>query len=88
MFISRLLMTAAAAGLAFAPIAANAKTRAGNSAVTYAPVSAPGQGRDADGEKLVAPSILLAIIAAAAAAGVIVIIDDDDGDDNQSPGAN
>ena len=86
MIMSRLLMTAAAAGLAFAPIAATAKTRAGNSAVTYAPVSAPGQGRDADGEKLVAPGILVAILSAAAAAGVIVIIDD--GDDNQSPGAN
>ncbi|MEL6487661.1 MAG: hypothetical protein AAFQ13_11040, partial [Pseudomonadota bacterium] len=67
-------------------MAATAKTRAGNSAVTYSSASVPGEGRSADGEKLVAPGILVAIIAAAAAAGVIVIIDN--GDDNQSPGAN
>lgn len=86
MIMSRLLMTAAAAGLAFAPIAATAKTRAADNGATYTSVSVPGEGRDADGEKLVAPGILVAILAAAAAAGVIVIIDDDD--DNQSPGAN
>jgi len=84
--MSRLLMTAAAAGMALAPIAATAKTRAADSAPTYTSVSAPGEGREADGEKLVAPGILVAILAAAAAAGVIIIIDDDD--DNQSPGAN
>ena len=86
MIMSRLVLTAAAAGMAFAPIAATAKTRAADSGATYTSVSAPGEGREADGEKLVAPGILVAILAAAAAAGVIIIIDDDD--DNQSPGAN
>ncbi|MEL6237961.1 MAG: hypothetical protein AAFQ90_05135 [Pseudomonadota bacterium] len=82
---SRLVLTAALTSLAFAPIAASAKTRAADSSAVYT-ASAPGKGREAEGEKLVAPSILLAILAAAAAAGVIVIIDD--GDDGQSPGAN
>lgn len=85
MIIPRFVMTIAAASLAFAPVAVSAKTRAGDSAVSYAPVSAPGEGREARGEKLVAPGILLAILTAAAAAGVIIIIDDGD---NQSPGAN
>ena len=77
-------MTAAAASLAFAPIAATANTRAADSTATYA---APGEGRDAKGEKLVAPGVLVAILAAAAAAGAIIILSDDD-DDNQSPGGN
>ncbi|MEM9311208.1 MAG: hypothetical protein AAGA34_07145 [Pseudomonadota bacterium] len=82
--ISRLVMASAAASLVFVPIAASANTRATDNTTVYA-ASAPGKGREAEGEKLVAPGILLAIIAAAAAAGVIVIIDDDD---DQSPGAN
>lgn len=85
--LSRMVMTAAAAGLALAPIAATANTRAADTGAVYTTsVSAPGQGRDAKGEELVAPGILLALFAAAAAAGVIIIIDD--GDDNQSPGGN
>lgn len=85
MIVSRVVMTIAAAGLAFAPVAVSAKTRAGDSVANYKSVSSPGEGREARGEKLVAPGILLAILAAAAAAGVIIIIDDSD---NQSPGAN
>lgn len=86
--MSRLVMTAAAAGMAFAPIAASANTRAGDSAATYtAPASAPGKGRAAKGEKLVAPGILIAILAGAAVIGAVIVINDDD-DDNQSPGAN
>jgi len=82
----RLVATVAAASLAFAPIAASANTRAGDSDTSYtAAASQPGQGRDATGEKLIAPGILGAILAAAAAAGIIIIIDDDD---NQSPGGN
>jgi len=81
---SRVLLATAAACLAVSPIAASAKTRAADSGKIYT-ASAPGKGRDAKGEKLVAPGILLAILSAAAAAGVIVIVDDDD---DQSPGAN
>lgn len=87
--VSRLVMTTAAAGMALAPIAASANTRAGDSATTYSvPASAPGKGRAAKGEKLVAPGILIAVLAGAAAIGAIVIINDDDDEDNQSPGGN
>lgn len=85
---SRLVMTAAAASLAFAPIAASANTRAADATSTYTTVSAPGEGVEAEGEKLVAPGILIAIFAAAAVVGAVVIAADDDGDDDQSPGAN
>lgn len=85
MRISRFVMTIAAAGLVFAPVGASGKTRAGDSTAKYTSVASPGKGREARGEKLVAPGILLAILTAAAAAGIIVLIDDDD---NQSPGAN
>ena len=83
---SRLVMTAAAASLALVPIAATANTRAADSTATY---SAPAEGRNTKGEKLVSPGILAAILAAAAAAGAIVVLADQD-DDNygQSPGAN
>jgi predicted secreted Zn-dependent protease len=82
---SRLVMTAAAASLAFAPIAATAaNTRAANSTATY---SAAGEGRDAKGEKLNAQGAILAILAGAAFIGGIIILADDD-DDNQSPGGN
>lgn len=86
--VSRLAMTAAAASMAFAPIAAQANTRAGDSGAVYSAssVSQPGSGREASGESLVGvPGILAAIAAALIAAGIIIIIDDDD---NQSPGAN
>lgn len=84
--VSRLMMTAAAVGMAFAPIAAQANTRAGDNAPVYTSNSAsqPGVGRAAEGEQLVGvPGILAIIFAAAAVAGVIIILDDDD---DQSPG--
>ncbi|WP_298470093.1 hypothetical protein [uncultured Erythrobacter sp.] len=87
-FASRLAMTAAAAGLAFAPIAAQANTRAGDSSTFYSgsAVSQPGVGRSADGEELKGTSgILIILFGAAVIAGIIIIIDDED---NQSPGAN
>ncbi len=87
-FASRLAMTAAAASMAFAPIAAQANTRAGDSSTIYSAsaTSAPGVGRSADGESLEGTSGILAILfLAAAVAGIIIIIDDED---NQSPGAN
>lgn len=87
-FASRLAMTAAAASMAFAPIAAQANTRAGDSGTIYSAtaLSQPGVGREADGETLEGTSgILIILFAAAVAAGIIIIIDDED---NQSPGAN
>ena len=87
--VSRIAMTAAAAGLVFAPIAAQANTRAGDSGAVYSisTASQPGVGRSADGESLEGESgLLLALLAAAAViAGIIIIIEDED---NQSPGAN
>ena len=87
---SRLVMTAAAASLAFAPIAATANTRAADSKATYTTASAPGQGVAAEGEKLEAEGgvgIIIAILGAAAIVGGIIILAEDD-DDNQSPGGN
>jgi len=88
-FASRLAMTVATASLAFAPIAAQANTRAGDSGAFYttSAVSQPGAGRAAEGEALEGESGILIILLAAAAviAGIIIIADDED---NQSPGAN
>lgn len=85
--VSRALVTAAAASMAFAPIAAQANTRAGDSAPVYTAESAsqPGLARSADGEEMRGNgSVLLLILAAAAAiAGIIIVAD---GDDGQSPG--
>lgn len=89
---SRLIVTAAAASMAFTPIAVQANTRAGDSAPIYASNSAsqPGLARDAEGESFVGrPGVLIALFAAAAAIGAIVLIadeDDEDSDENQSPG--
>ncbi|MDJ0979385.1 MAG: hypothetical protein QNI87_12735 [Erythrobacter sp.] len=95
---TRLLMAASAVSLAIAPVAATANTRASDTSPTYtSSASKPGKGRDAKGEKLVAPGVLVAILGAAAAAGIFIIIDDGDDDQsvgdpdpdpNQSPGAN
>lgn len=84
--VSRTLITAAAASMAFAPIAVQANTRAGDSAPVYTTTAAqPGLARSAEGEDMKgASSVLLLIFAAAAAiAGIIVI---SGGDDGQSPG--
>jgi hypothetical protein len=83
---AKIMATAAAAGLAFAPIAASANTRAADAPV-YSAASGPGLDRSVEGEGVIAPGILAAIFAALIAAGIIIIADDDD-DDNQSPGAN
>ena len=87
---SKVIMTAAAAGMAFAPIAAQANTRAADAAPVYTNTAAqPGQGRAAEGENAVGTTgILVAIFAGAAIIGGIVIAaGEDGGDDNQSPGA-
>ncbi|MEP0391130.1 MAG: hypothetical protein ABJ205_02885 [Erythrobacter sp.] len=89
---NKIITTAAAAGLAFAPIAAQAKTRAADSAPVYTSTSAaqPGLGRSAEGENVVGvPGVIIGILAAAAVIGAVVIAsseDDEDTDPNQSPG--
>ncbi|MEP0189066.1 MAG: hypothetical protein ABJP70_04705 [Erythrobacter sp.] len=85
--ISRIAMGVAAMGMAFAPIAAQANTRAGDSTATYAVgASQPGLGREASGDLLEGEGsiIILLFAAAAIAAGILILVDDDD----QSPGAN
>lgn len=82
---SRMLAATAALGLVFAPVAAQANTRAGDSNSVYS-TSAPGVGRDDDGESLAgASSILLALLAAGLiVAGIFFATDSDD--EGQSPG--
>lgn len=84
--MSRALVTAAAASMAFAPIAAQANTRAADNAPVYTATAAqPGLARSAEGEEMRGASgILLLVFAAAAAIGGIIVIAD--GDDGQSPG--
>ncbi|GMN01949.1 hypothetical protein [Erythrobacter sp. MTPC3] len=86
--IARTAMTFAAATLAFAPIAAQANTRAGDSTTVYSQgaVSQPGTARSADGEDLAGTGIgaLIAIFATLIVTGGIIILIDDD--DDQSPG--
>jgi len=89
---SRLTVMAAAAGMAFAPIAAQANTRAADNAPVFAAqaTAQPGTSRDDDdGEGLVGlPSVFAALFAAAAAAGATVVVTDagDEDDLDQSPG--
>lgn len=85
---SRLIVTAAAASMAFAPIAAQANTRASDNAPVYNTASAaqPGIGRTAEGEEAKGKSgVLIALLAAAAAIASIVALADED-DEGQSPG--
>lgn len=87
LFLSRVAVVTAGLGMALSPIASSAATRASDNPNVYQMASsAPGIGRSAEGEELVAPGILVAVLAGAAIIGGIVIIDGDD--DNQSPGAN
>ena len=85
---SRIAVATAAASMAFAPIAAQANTRAGDSSTVYTSASAPGVSAAVEGEDFGATrglsGILIILFGAAAAAGLIILLDDDD---NQSPGA-
>lgn len=83
---TRMMVAAAAASLAFAPIAAQAGTRAGDSGAVFAASSAPGMGRSADGESLDSgTSIILALLAAGLViAGIVAAADSND--NGQSPG--
>ena len=85
--MSRLMVATAAASMAFAPIAAQANTRAADNAPVYTTATAePGVAVAAEGEELRGASgILIALLAAAAAiAGIIAVADTDD--EGQSPG--
>jgi hypothetical protein len=88
---SKVIMATAAAGLALAPIAVQANTRAADSAPVYTSTTAqPGLGRSAEGEGVVGvPGLLVGIFAAAAIIGGIAVAaseDDEDADETQSPG--
>ena len=85
-FMSRSMVALAAASMAFAPIAAQANTRAGDSGTVYseAPASQPGLDRETEGENLRGTRGIIAILLLfGAAAGLVFIIDDDN---DQSPG--
>lgn len=83
--VNRVLLTAAAASMAVLPVAAQANTRAGDNGAIYSQ-SAPGIGRDAEGESIGnGGKILLALIAAGLVTfGIIKATDSKD--DGQSPG--
>ena len=85
--VSRMMFAAAAASMAFAPIAAQAGTRASDSGAVYsASSSAPGMGREEDGESIRSGlSLVLALLAAGLIiAGIIFATQTDD--EGQSPG--
>jgi hypothetical protein len=87
-----LILAAAAASMALVPVAAQAGTRAGDSAAVYtASASQPGTGRSSSGEKIVGGGNIFALILAALWVGGVVaagVDAADDDDRNQSPGAN
>lgn len=84
--VTRIAMAAAAASMALMPIAAQANTRAGDSASVYSVSAAPGVGRAAEGEGARSGlSIVLALLAGAAIIGGIILASSSD-DDGQSPG--
>lgn len=86
--MSRLAVTAAAASMAFAPVAVQANTRAGDNAPVYASetTAQPGLARDAEGEQARGTSgILIALLAAAAIIGGVIAVSDTS-DNGQSPG--
>ncbi len=84
---SRMMLAAATASLAIAPIAAQAGTRAGDRTAVYAPSSAPGVGRAAKGESISkTASLLLALLAAGGIVAGIIVAADTESSDDQSPG--
>ena len=77
-FMSRALVGAAAAGMVFAPIAAQANTRAGDSAPVYATnVAQPGMAREIDGENVrgAGNTLLLLLALGAAGLGIYTLLD-------------
>lgn len=81
-FATKAILSAAMASLAIAPIAASAKTRAGDSTAIYATSSNPGLGRAAKGEKVVDDGVIIGILLVGVLIGGIVLLDDG----NVSPG--
>jgi len=85
---SRVVVAAATASMAFAPIAVQANTRASDSAPVYSTANAqPGVARAATGEDVRGKSggwILALLSAAAIIAGIVVLAGNDD--DDISPG--
>ncbi len=76
----------ASIGLAVAPVAASANTRAGDAGVSKVAASAPGLGRAANGSKASGESIGIALAAiAAVVGGIIILASDGDGDDTVRP---
>jgi len=83
-FASRILMTAAAAAMAFAPIAAQAGTRASQNAPVYSG-SETGDDGDGDGELFGGDGIIVGI-AALVLIGIVAFFPTDSDDEGQSPG--
>lgn len=86
---TRIAAALATASMTFAPIAAQAKTRAGDNQAVYSTSSAqPGVGRSAEGEEFVGlvglGGILAALFGGLAIISVIVVASDD----NQTGGGN
>lgn len=78
-FMARALVGAAAAGMVFAPIAAQANTRAADNAPVYSvSVAQPGMAREAEGENVRGGSVILLLLAlAAAGVGIYTLVDSD-----------
>lgn len=91
--VQKLTSTLAIAGLALAPIAAQANTRAGDSSSVYSSsLSQPGQGRSVTGEGASGSGDIIAMVLLGLwASGIFIVAADiqfGGDDDNQSPGAN
>lgn len=87
--MTRILAATAAMGVAFAPIAAQANTRAGDSGAVYSVSnSAPGLGRSDEGEAQAGGfPFLIVFVVVAVGLGIYVSTDPDDDGDRVSPGA-
>lgn len=84
--LNRMILTAAAASLAFLPVAAQANTRASDSGAMYS-TSAPGIGRESDGESLAGGIGLLGLISLAAIIAGLLVASDVIGDDENDASA-
>lgn len=89
--LKKLLIAATTASLAVTPIAAQAGTRAGDSAKVYTAADVePGMARAVEGERFAgginAMHVFLFVYVVAWTTGFIIEVTDDDSDLNQSPG--
>lgn len=87
--LPRLVFATAAISMAFAPIAAQANTRAGDNSAIYAVENATVVGDDDDDDDRRGAGwlrgVLFAILIVGAIGGMAIVVGDGD---NQSPGAN